>query len=239
MKIALLMGSFNPIHKGHVRLANFVLERDLADAVWCVVSPQNPLKEMTAVSFEDRFRMVEVAFEGCKGVVACDIEKELGLPSYTFNTIVELKKRYPSDDFFILCGSDIVDQLDRWYRIEELKKMVEFKVYPRGEGGASSEFSGAELIDVSSTQLRGEISEDWLPRGVYEYIIEHNLYVEGWNVNCFYDRGVYLYAKGEFGGSLNALKRTLEIDAQCVKAKEMIEFINDILAYRNTDMYNP
>lgn len=239
MKIALLMGSFNPIHKGHISLAKFVLERGLADGVCCVVSPQNPLKEVANVSFEDRLRMVEIAFEGCEGVVACDIEMGLGLPSYTFNTITELKKRYQSDDFFILCGSDIVEQLDRWYRIEELKKLVEFKVYPRGEGDFSSEFSDAELFDVSSTDLRGEISEDWLPRGVYEYIIEHNLYVEGWSAMCFYDRGVYLYGRGEFGGALNALNKALEIDAHFVRAQEMVALINDILAYRNTDMYNP
>lgn len=233
------MGSFNPIHLGHVAIGKYVVEHGLADEVWCIVSPQNPLKEVAQVSFEDRLAMTKIAFSDEPKISVCDIENELPRPSYTINTIEELKKRHIDVDFFILCGSDIANQLDRWHRIEDLRKEVEFLIYPRGGGEFSEQFNGATLFDVSSTDIRSGFKRDFLPKGVYEYALENGLYIENWRAETFYDLGVMCYSKGDFGGALNALNKALEVEPNMKSATEMVVLVKDILAFRHTDLYNP
>lgn len=243
MKIGLLMGSFNPVHLGHVSVARYAVEHSIVDFVWAVVSPKNPLKELAQVSFEQRIEMVKIAFDRDNGISVCEVEGELGSPSYTYNTILELKRRYPDYQFSILCGSDIVNQLDKWYRIDDLKKEVEFLVYPRcGFGGqvvSSKQFEGAELVGVSSSEARQLIEKRMLPNAVYDYIIENDLYVDSWGREAFYDKGCLCYAKGEFGATINALNKSLDIDPDFESAKEMLGMVREILAFRNTDLYNP
>lgn len=239
MKIALLLGSFNPVHIGHVELAKYVLDNRLAERVWCVVSPQNPLKSESEVGFDQRFEMVKLAFDELENVEVTDIENHLARPCYTYNTIVELKKLHPNDEFFILCGSDIFAQLSRWHRSDELIELVDFKVYPRGGGDFSPEFSNAHLLNVSSSEIRAQLNKTMLPECVYGYVLQHKLYFQAWDFEQFYDLGVHLYSCANFGGALNALNKAIELKSDYEPASQMITLVQDILAYRNTDMYNP
>ena len=256
MKIALLFGSFNPTHNGHLQIAKTVLDKGLAQQVWLVVSPQNPLKNpLELADFNHRLNMANLAVRNFTNIKVSEIEKELPTPSYTINTIEKLKTEYPDNKFFILCGSDIAEQLDRWHRIEELKNMVEFIVYPRGNNNApySSVFEGVDLLDTSSTQLRDTLNHSELPSGVYNYIKTNNLYIPHTSLNTnsytnrhttespdeLYDKGCAFYANGDFGNAINSFKNALLLDSSYTKASEMLSMVNEILAFRHTDIYNP
>ena len=241
MKIALLFGSFNPIHKGHLKIAHTAVTKNLAQQTWLVVSPQNPFKKLQELTdFEHRVNMATLAVQNCNDIKVCQIEKELPTPSYTINTIEKLQAKYPDNQFFILCGSDIVENLDKWHRIDELKKLVEFVVYPRGDNNAqhSPAFDDVELLDISSTKLRNSLVYSELPTGVYDYITEHKLYATE-SIEELYNKGRDFYAKGDFGNAINAFKNALEIDPSYTKASEMLMMVNEIVAYRHTDIYNP
>ena len=187
-RVALLMGSFNPVHCGHLAVARYVLARGLADEVWLVVSPQNPLKDPAELaSFADRMEMVRLALEeiGDNRLGVCDAEASLPRPSYTFNTIRHLQNLYPGTQFIILAGSDIADQLPRWYRAEELRRMVRFLIYPRNGGTASPEMAQAPVYGVDSTSIRAAlatgipIGADVIPEPVLDYIRDKKLYGYG------------------------------------------------------------
>lgn len=187
-RVALLMGSFNPVHCGHLAVARYVLARGLADEVWFVVSPQNPLKDPAELaSFADRMEMVRLALEeiGDNRLGVCDAEASLPRPSYTFNTIRHLQNLYPDTQFIILAGSDIADQLPRWYRAEELRRMVRFLIYPRNGGTASPEMAQAPVYGVDSTSIRAAlaagipIGADVIPEPVVGYIRDKKLYGYG------------------------------------------------------------
>jgi len=241
MKIALLFGSFNPIHNGHLKIAQTVVTKNIAVQTWLVVSPQNPFKNPQELeNFEHRINMATLAVQNYTDIKVCQIEKELPTPSYTINTIEKLKGQYPDNEFFILCGSDIVAQLNKWHRIDELKNMVEFVVYPRGDNDApySSVFDGVDLLEISSTKLRNSLVYSELPTGVYDYIKANDLYAIE-STEELYNKGRDFYAKGDFGNALNAFKNALAIDPSFTKASEMLAMVNEIVAYRHTDIYNP
>lgn len=241
MKIALLLGSFNPVHNGHMKIAQTVVDKNLAQQTWLVVSPQNPLKNKNELAdFKHRANMATIAVQNSNDIKVCLVEKELTTPSYTINTIEKLKEQYPQNEFFVLCGSDIIAQLDEWHRIDELKNIVEFVVYPRGERNAPHNplFDGVELLEISSTKLRNSLVYSELPSGVYDYIKENNLYAIE-SAEELYNKGRDFYAKGDFGNAINAFKNALAIDPEYVKASEMLSMVNEILAYRHTDIYNP
>lgn len=176
MKIALLAGSFNPIHRAHVALGRWVLDAQLVEEVWYVVSPANPLKRAAELAdFEHRVAMARLSVESIHGMRVVDIEGVMPRPSYTINTILALQELYPEHTFFLLCGSDIVDQLPRWHRIDELRGLVEFVVYPRstteaddGGGGATHTYEplvcsgcmmGAPVMDVDATSIRQMVGD--------------------------------------------------------------------------------
>lgn len=188
-RVALLMGSFNPVHRGHLAVARYVLERELADEVWLVVSPQNPFKDPAILApFDDRLEMVRraLAEEGDElegRIRVCDVERGLPYPSYTIQTIEYLQKQYPEVRFTILAGSDIADQLPRWHRSEELRGLVRFLIYPRNGGEASPEMAQAPTFEVDSTSIRQAMATgqaiavgEVLPRAVADYIRIKKLY---------------------------------------------------------------
>lgn len=184
MNIALLLGSFNPIHNGHLAIARYVADRGLADMVWFVVSPHNPLKSANDLApFEHRVAMVRLAIDAEPRFEVCDIEQHMPRPSYTINTLRELQKHYPEHKFNILCGSDIYDQLDTWREPNAIREMVGFLIYPRGGGHHSDVMSDAPQFDISATDLRTMISRQSTPTGllpstVLQYIDSHGLYTK-------------------------------------------------------------
>lgn len=188
-RVVLYFGSFNPIHKGHVAVAERVLERGLCDEVWFVVSPQNPLKPKAELIDEHhRLNMVRLAAEASRypdRMKVCDVEFDMPRPSYTIDTLEELGRRWQEVQFAMLVGTDIVGQIERWKRWEEIVSRYKIYVYPRrgyvGDGDARFEaLEGEPFEDCSSTEVRRALAEgdsDMIAEPVKNYIKEHQLWI--------------------------------------------------------------
>ena len=193
MNIALLFGSFNPVHNGHLAMAHAALQSNKCDEVWFVVSPHNPLKCLdTLASANDRAHMVSLALQNESKIKICTIEFDMPTPSYTIHTVLKLKEEYPSFNFHILCGTDVVNSLPAWYKYEELIQEVKFLVCSREienqfashslvqDYSEQFEFITFEAMDVSSTQIRESLANagnsDGLSESVNQFIFEKKLY---------------------------------------------------------------
>ena len=180
-------GSFDPVHIGHISLAEEVLNSGLADEVWFMVSPHNPHKEQCKLSDENvRLEMAQLAVAGNSGFKACDFEFGLPRPSYTINTLSALEESYPDREFILLIGADNWEKFDRWYKHDELLARYGIIVYPRDNSAVPAVPDGviwlsAKLHDVSSTLIRGLVASGGNISGlvapvVEEYINKNNLY---------------------------------------------------------------
>lgn len=132
MKIGLYFGTFNPIHVGHLVIANYMAEFTELDQVWMIVSPHNPLKEKsTLLADHHRLALVQIAIEDNDNLRASDVEFKLPKPSYTVTTLTYLKEKYPQHDFALIMGEDNLRTLHKWYNHEYLLKNHRIYVYPR------------------------------------------------------------------------------------------------------------
>jgi nicotinate-nucleotide adenylyltransferase len=189
--IGLFFGSFNPIHLGHVNLAEFIFEFSGVDEIWFVVSPQNPLKEnKTLIEEHHRLKMVELAIEGKEYLKTSDIEFSLPKPSYTIDTLQNLREKYPQDNFILIIGSDNVAIFDQWKDYETILEEYSILVYPRKNFDFEpfeEKYPDMHLIDeaplfeISSTEIRLLIQKNedvskWIHYSVYQYIKENKLY---------------------------------------------------------------
>lgn len=182
MTVAILGGSFNPVHNGHIALAQGVVESGLADEVWLTLSPLNPLKAHPEELLPDevRLEMLRLATEGVPGLKVCDIELSLPRPSYTVNTLSVLAERNPEVTFRLLIGSDNMLIFDRWKDHDVILSRFSPIVYPR----PGYPWEGAidlPVHDISSTRIRamlkaGEPVNNYLPPAVESYILSHDLY---------------------------------------------------------------
>ena len=184
MKIGLYSGSFNPVHHGHVMLANYLVEFSDLDELWFVVSPQNPLKKKEdLMKNEDRLKMVELALEGDSRLKVSDIEMSLPLPSYTINTLRALTSQYPDDQFVFICGMDSLQGIHRWREYQAILDGYELLVFPRKgyDGGELIHHPHVKVletpvIEVSSTFIRnsmkaGKDVRHFMPEKAYQYLI--------------------------------------------------------------------
>ena len=132
MKTGIFSGSFNPVHIGHLALANYLCEYEGLDEVWFLVTPHNPLKEEDEL-MDDAFRLklVQLAIEGYPKFKASDIEFNLSRPSYTIHTLDKLKETYPDREFYFIIGSDNWERFGRWYQSERIIKENQLLIYPR------------------------------------------------------------------------------------------------------------
>ena len=155
-KVAIFGGSFNPIHTGHIALAQAVQQQCGLDEVWLMVSPQNPLKRNDADLLDDslRFEMAQKALEGVEGVKACDYEFHLPKPSYTWNTLQHLTKDYPDYTFVLLIGGDNWAHFQRWRHWKDILWHHDVIVYPRDEYQGTI---SVPLLNVSSTEIRKRV----------------------------------------------------------------------------------
>ena len=155
-KVAIFGGSFNPIHTGHIALAQAVQQQCGLDEVWLMVSPQNPLKRNDADLLDDslRFEMAQKALEGVEGVKACDYEFHLPKPSYTWNTLQNLTKDYPDYTFTLLIGGDNWAHFQRWRHWKDILWHHDVIVYPRDEYQGTI---SVPLLNVSSTEIRKRV----------------------------------------------------------------------------------
>jgi nicotinate-nucleotide adenylyltransferase len=165
MNIGLYFGSFNPIHTGHLIIANHILNFTGLKQVWFVVSPQNPLKPSSGLLNEyHRLHLVKTAIDGVTNLKASNIEFHLPRPSYTVDTLAHLAEKYPQHSFSVIMGSDSLCNLKRWKNHEFILKNYPLFVYLR-EGFKVDETLGnitvvnAPLLNISSTQIRELIKE--------------------------------------------------------------------------------
>ena len=179
-KVGLYFGSFNPIHVGHMVLANYMLEFTGLNELWFVVSPQNPLKNKKGLlDVRHRIQMVELAIGDNNRMKVSSIETKLPQPSYTVNTLAYLKEKHPNYSFFLIMGSDNLESLHKWKNYEEILKRHKIIVYPR-PGYPGGEFLSHESVIMSQAPLM-EISSTFIREGIRnKYNLEHFLGVKVW-----------------------------------------------------------
>ena len=168
MKIGLFFGSFNPIHNGHLSLANYVLKNSDLDNIWFVISPHNPLKDKDSLLSEsERLKMVNMSIFNSENLRASDIEFKMPKPSYTIDTLNLLKERFKENEFVIIMGTDNLENLHKWKDYEKILNEYEIYVYsrPTSDGGELKNHSkvkifNSNLSEISSTFIRNSIKED-------------------------------------------------------------------------------
>lgn len=190
MKIGLYFGTFNPIHVGHLIIANHMAEHSDLEQIWMVVTPHNPLKKKnTLLDDYHRLQMVFLATEEFPKIKPSDIEFKLPQPNYTVNTLAHLQEKFPQHEFALIMGEDNLNSLQKWKNYEVILQNHDIYVYPRLNSGAiDSQFInhskihrvGAPVIELSSTFIRESIKNNknvvpMLPHKVWEYI-DHNLF---------------------------------------------------------------
>lgn len=189
MNIGLFFGSFNPIHVGHLAIANYVVEYTHLDELWFIVSPQSPFKNKASLLPEyHRLELVNRAIGDDIRFRASNFEFNLPQPSYTIDTIIRLQEKYPDSRFSILMGSDQLPSFHKWKNPAELKELVDFLVYPR-PGSANHDLLSdlgfqridAPMMEISSSFIRQAILEGkdvrhFLHQEVWKYISEMNFY---------------------------------------------------------------
>ena len=161
MKISLYFGSFNPIHIGHLIIANHVLNETSINKIWFIVSPQNPFKESKTLLNEfDRLHLVRLATQDDNRIRCSDIEFNLPKPSYTSNTLAFLSEKYPEHQFSIIMGSDSYQNLDKWKNYETIINNYPIYVYKREGHEIKKTFDkeavilNAPIIQISASQIR-------------------------------------------------------------------------------------
>lgn len=191
MKIGLYFGSFNPIHIGHLVIANHMAEYSDLDQVWFVVTPHNPFKKkLTLLDNHQRLEMVYRATKDYPKLKPSDIEFNLSQPSYTVNTLAYLQEKYPDNEFALIMGEDNLKGFHKWKNHQVILDNHYIYVYPRiSENKVGTQFDGHEKIHIinapvmqlSSTFIRNAIAmgknvRPMLPEHVWEYLDEMNFY---------------------------------------------------------------
>ena len=167
IKTGIFGGSFNPIHIGHLALANYLCEYSELDEIWFLVSPHNPLKEQTDLWDDNlRLELVKLAIADYPKFHASDFEFHLPRPSYTINTLDALQTAYPAREFTLIIGADNWEIFPRWYKAEEILAKYRIMIYPRSGYDIarqtlppSVQSVDTPLLEVSSTFIRRALSE--------------------------------------------------------------------------------
>ena len=167
MKIGLYFGSFNPIHVGHLIIANFMATNTDLNQVWLIVSPHNPLKnKATLADNYVRLHLCNLAIANNNYLLSSDIEFNLPTPSYTVDTLAYLKEKYPKNKFVLIMGGDNLESLHKWKNYKYLLANYQIYVYNRPNSDVSAyldnpvvKFYDAPLIDTSSTYIRKAIQQ--------------------------------------------------------------------------------
>ncbi len=264
----LFFGSFNPIHNGHIALAEYAVEQKLCDEVALIISPQNPFKQNWELAGEmDRYSMVEIACKNCRypeQVKPSVIEFLLDKPSYTVNTLQYLNENFGSDmEFSILMGTDLINQLPLWREPEKIIAGYDIYVHPRPE--VEMEFKTERTIFLkdapqcpySSTEIRdrlerGDDVSKMLDSEVIAYIKQQGLWTLARKISTltaaisqqesaelYIERGKCYYRQNEWGSAINDFRKAEELKPELVEARQFREMVEEILEYRYKDIYNP
>lgn len=191
MNIGLYFGSFNPIHIGHLIIANHMVEYSDLDQIWLVVTPHNPHKNKnTLLADNHRLSIVDIALEEYPKLKSSTIEFDLPQPSYTVNTLAHITEKHPKYDFSLIMGEDNLKSFHKWKNYETILDNHHIYVYPRvSKGVVETQFDkhskihkvNAPIVEISSTVIRKGIKtkqniRPLLPQNVWEYIDEMNFY---------------------------------------------------------------
>ncbi len=193
MKIGLYFGTFNPVHIGHLIIANHFAEYSNLDKIWMVITPHNPFKKKkTLLDNHHRYQLVLEAVEDYPKIEASTIEFNLPQPNYTTNTLAHLKEKYPNYEFSLIMGEDNLRTLHKWKNYEVLLEQHSIYVYPRVAEEAQADkpkllehhnvhIIDAPVVEISATFIRkaikaGKNCQPLLPHRVWRYIDEMNFY---------------------------------------------------------------
>jgi nicotinate-nucleotide adenylyltransferase len=191
MKVGLFFGSFNPIHVGHMIIANYMAEFSDLDEIWLVITPLSPFKQKaTLLSNIHRLVIANIAVENYPKLKTSTIEFKLPQPNYTINTLIHLEEKYPKINFNLIMGEDNLQSFHKWKNYETILANYNLYVYPRVNSKPIKEtfknhpnihFVPAPIVQISSTFIRKAIHErkdisTMLPLNVWNYIDEMNFY---------------------------------------------------------------
>ena len=189
-KIGIYSGSFNPIHHGHIMLANYLVEFSDLDELWFVVTPQNPLKKKEDLLDDDeRLKMVQLALGDDPRFHVSDIEMHLPTPSYTINTLTALTERYPDCEFVFICGMDSLQNFKNWREYQKILDNYELLVFPREgyDGGELINYPSVTvlktpILEISSTFIRQCVKEGrdvrhFMPEKAFAYMKQNQFYL--------------------------------------------------------------
>ncbi len=191
MKIGLYFGTFNPIHVGHLIIANHMAEYSDLEQIWMVVTPHNPHKQKnTLLDDYQRLHLVRLATEEYPKIKPSDIEFKLPQPNYTVNTLAHLKDHYPQHEFSLIMGEDNLKSLHKWKNYEYILENHDIYIYPRiSEEGENLDLINhprihkidAPIVEISSTFIRENIKNKknirpLLSEKVWEYVDHNNFY---------------------------------------------------------------
>lgn len=189
MKIGLFFGSFNPVHIGHLIIANFMATQTDLEQVWIVVSPQNPLKLKSSLARDyDRLHLVRLAIGDNPKLRASNIEFDLPKPSYTIDTLTYLKEKYPMHEFVLIMGGDNLMTLHKWKNYEILLRDYQIYVYkrPKYDNAKLADHPHIHhfevpLMEISASYIRkcrqaGNSVQYLVPEPVFEYLNSSTLY---------------------------------------------------------------
>ena len=191
MKIGLYFGTFNPIHVGHLIIANHMAEHSDLEQIWMVVTPHNPLKQKnTLLDDYQRLHLVRLATEDYSKIKPSDIEFKLPQPNYTVNTLAHLMEKYPQHEFSLIMGEDNFKSLHKWKNYEYILQHHDIYIYPRVSDEAENptlknhpnvHWIDAPIVEISSTFIRENIKNKknirpLLPHNVWEYVDHNNFY---------------------------------------------------------------
>ncbi len=191
MKIGLYFGTFNPIHVGHLIIANHMAEHSDLEQIWMVVTPHNPLKQKnTLLDDYQRLHLVFLATEDYPKIKPSDIEFKLSQPNYTVNTLAHLKDKFPQHEFSLIMGEDNLKSLHKWKNYEFILDNHDIYIYPRiSEEAENFDLKNhpkihkidAPIVEISSTFIRENIKnkkniKPLLPEKVWEYVDHNNFY---------------------------------------------------------------
>lgn len=268
-RMLLYFGSFDPIHNGHIALAEYALERDLADEVALIISPQNPFKTDVLQTPEyTRYEMAEMATKESRfpqQIKPSVVEFVLEKPSYTIKTLDYLKETCGDEmEFSIITGSDIWARFDEWKDYERILNEYKIYVYPR-KGYEVEKFadrvtllSDAPYVEFSSTEVRERAERDedlsaYVSPSVAEYIKNNQLWTTAGNIvrltsmieagderaMLYIERGKCFYRRNEWGKAINDFNHAMKLDPENEEARQLHDMIYEILSFRYKDIYNP
>ena len=249
LRIALYFGSFNPIHRGHLAVAERVVESDLCDELWYIVSPHNPHKVSVDLADErQRLLMARMAVAESRHpqkLKVSDVEFSLPRPSYTIDTLDYLSREYPEAEFSILMGGDNAAKIETWKEWQRLISSYKIIVYPRRGDVVDERFtllSGVPLLDISSTAIREAVADNkpidrLVTPAVASYIEAHP---ELWSrAEVLRGRGKRRFAESNFGGAINDFVAVSRLCGGDDEADQMADMAREILDFRYKDIYNP